>query len=385
MGTKKERTASRNRPIARTITLLMIFIAGVGIAASVVQGTNRAIEERHAIAERNRIIRIEREERARREREAERERLAAEEAAAREAELAEDLERVPDEQLAQMLPYIGMPEYRIDATYLGTHADRTTVEDYFDENRELQHGNAVRYRWEARNGTGNYIFTAYVTNRRVVGLSKWLEQTENWPDPNGLPDLYGTETEAEAEIVRLIREREAELAAFAEANPDFPQRINGYTLVELAGMRPFRGMDEEYIGFTFLGEPDEVRENVTFRYQISLGRWQKVEGTGTEYIWYSRNGKHDELLGVYCDSGTVRTSRREKTDTTYWPNPHGLPNPYADGTDKPEPAREDKPPDPLDYDSAEEYADDCAWWFRDHGYSNPDAAAEDYWDLNGPW
>ena len=40
------------------------------------------------------------------------------------------------------------------------------------------------------------------------------------------------------------------------------------------------------------------------------------------------------------------------------------------------------PPNPDDYDCADDYADDCEGWFASHGYANPYDDAYQYWEDN---
>ncbi len=133
-------------------------------------------------------------------------------------------------------------------------------------------------------------------------------------------------------------------------------------------------------------------------------------------VWEAKNGTHDPVLKAYIKNGRVYHVEYCK-ESVYWTDESGLPDLYAEpwwlpredestgeteqgvnsdagdteaATDvakAPADTYEGNPSaafDPLDYDSAEEYADDAEGWFRDHGSADPYGDALEYWEDNGP-
>ena len=134
------------------------------------------------------------------------------------------------------------------------------------------------------------------------------------------------------------------------------------------------------------------------------------------YVWEAKNGTHDPVLKAYVKDGVV-LNVEYCNEAVYWRDESGLPDLYAeplwrreadessgeaeqgatsstgDSTAATETSKapvdtyEGNPSasfDPLDYDSAEEYAEDAEGWFRDHGSVDPYGDALEYWEDNGP-
>lgn len=102
----------------------------------------------------------------------------------------EPAEAAPPADLAERLPYVGLSESFIDATYLGT-ASTVTENVVYDRSGIWTKPDltATQYRWEATNGSGDTVFAAYCSDGRVVKIQKWNTGKDYWPDVQGLPDL----------------------------------------------------------------------------------------------------------------------------------------------------------------------------------------------------
>ena len=89
------------------------------------------------------------------------------------------------------------------------------------------------------------------------------------------------------------------------------------------------------------------------------------------------------MFAAIAQGGQIVKVNKYLTSTNYWPTIFGLPDLTASGeaTPKPEPFK----PDPLDYSSPEDYADEAEPWFEYHGYDDPWNAAYQDWEENGLW
>ena len=102
--------------------------------------------------------------------------------------------QMPSEPLPDVsgeLPYIGMPAELIDATWLGP-ADE--VADAVEGTGLL--AGSIPYRWHARNGTGDLVFSAYVRDGVVLKVVKENLGKDYWKQPGSavtrdFPDLGG--------------------------------------------------------------------------------------------------------------------------------------------------------------------------------------------------
>lgn len=164
----------------------------------------------------------------------------------------------------------------------------------------------------------------------------------------------------ETEDARLSQEEQDRIEAEQEE-----QRF----IESLADKIPYKGMEEKYISMTFLGEPQDS----TIYDEGTPDQW-------VAYSWNSLNGKDDTLFIARCEDGVVTSVSKFKENTDYWPEYFGLPDRYASG-EKSELAKqaENTPPDPFDYDSPEEYADNVDGWYAEHGYDDPWDAAYNYY------
>lgn len=176
--------------------------------------------------------------------------------------------------------------------------------------------------------------------------------------------------------------------------------------------------------------------------QSAIGSDGTVVDVDYVYVWEASNGSHDPMLTVYVRDGVAVAVERCNVDV-YWRDSWGYPNRFAkrpegyvpdevteweapavpgaqnaagdadaSSVDADGPSGDDGqasgasdadtaagasegpadthrrntsvPLDPLDYDSAEEYADDAEEWFRDQGSDDPYGDALEYWEDNGP-
>jgi len=206
---------------------------------------------------------------------------------------------------------------------------------------------------------------------------------------------------------------------------------------EVKPMIPEVGMAKDELGNTTLGDCTRVELA-----DSAIGPNGAVLEVDYAYVWEASNGSHDPMLKVYVRDGVAVAVERCNVDV-YWSDFGSYPNRFADrpagyvpdgvagqgapaasgtqgGADEAgaEPADADEPSndgrqasdtggdttatdatkapadtyegnpsaafDPLDYDSAEEYADDAEGWFRDHGSADPYGDALEYWEDNGP-
>lgn len=90
------------------------------------------------------------------------------------------------ESVAELLPYIGLPESLIDKTWLGV-PDR--VSEVIDSGKFKD---GTPYYWNAQNGSGDLLFDAIVVDGVVVNVSKYNLAKNYWCDAAGtmrvLPD-----------------------------------------------------------------------------------------------------------------------------------------------------------------------------------------------------
>lgn len=90
------------------------------------------------------------------------------------------------ESVAELLPYIGLPESLIDKTWLGV-PDR--VGEVIDGGKFKD---GTPYYWNAQNGSGDLLFDAIVVDGVVVNVSKYNLAKNYWYDAAGtmrvLPD-----------------------------------------------------------------------------------------------------------------------------------------------------------------------------------------------------
>ncbi len=90
------------------------------------------------------------------------------------------------ESVAELLPYIGLPESLIDKTWLGV-PDR--VGEVIDGGKFKD---GTPYYWNAQNGSGDLLFDAIVVDGVVVNVSKYNLAKNYWCDAAGtmrvLPD-----------------------------------------------------------------------------------------------------------------------------------------------------------------------------------------------------
>ena len=199
------------------------------------------------------------------------------------------------------------------------------------------------------------------------------------------------------------------------------------TSIEIKPMIPEVGMDESELEDTSLGECSCV-----WHARSAIGSDGTVLDVDYVYVWEASNGSHDPMLKVYVRDGVAVVVERCNVDV-YWRDFERYPNRFAhrpegyvpDGVPGQGAAQEvveeaDESPeetvqgstsstgdstavsesskapadtyegnpsasfDPLDYDSAEEYAEDAEGWFRDHGSADPYGDALEYWEDNGP-
>ena len=104
----------------------------------------------------------------------------------------------PPADLAEQLPYIGMPEAWISATWLGTPdtLERSNVRD--DNGISVTQ---TAYRWKSKNGRDDTVFTAYVMRGEVIRVNKGYSASGYWPELWGMPDLYAQDPFANAPAV----------------------------------------------------------------------------------------------------------------------------------------------------------------------------------------
>ena len=185
MAQKQAQGISRKAIVAVAVVVLILVALAFAIAISFPKA--RVVDETVGIVrfEQSRHDAIEQYERQRAEKlEAQKRQEAkeAEEQRAREREEAAKLENLKNE-----LPYIGLDESQIDATWLGKH-------DMFDS-EPVSGGDkqgAVTYMWTARNGTDDVIFYAWVRDKKIIAVKHGLEGTDYWPEIRGMPNLYAT-------------------------------------------------------------------------------------------------------------------------------------------------------------------------------------------------
>ena len=85
----------------------------------------------------------------------------------------------PPADLADRMPYAGMPEAWIDATYMGPH-DAAEAS-----------GTTTIYKWYSRNGKHDLIYGAYCKAGAVDHVAQFLSATDYWPGIAAKkPDFY---------------------------------------------------------------------------------------------------------------------------------------------------------------------------------------------------
>lgn len=84
------------------------------------------------------------------------------------------------ENVAECLPYIGLPESLIDGTWLGV-PDR--VGEVIDSGKFK---GGTPYYWNAQNGSGDLLFDAIVVDGVVVNVSKYNLAKNYWCDATGM-------------------------------------------------------------------------------------------------------------------------------------------------------------------------------------------------------
>ena len=106
------------------------------------------------------------------------------------------------ENVAELLPYIGLPESHIDKTWLG-------VPDRVGEaigTGKFEGG--VPYYWNAQNGSGDLLFDAIAVDGVVVNVSKYNLAKNYWRDAAGemrvLPDRTASEARIDAGAIPLV-------------------------------------------------------------------------------------------------------------------------------------------------------------------------------------
>lgn len=106
-------------------------------------------------------------------------RETAESAEAQREDAAQPAEEQPPSDLSDRMPYAGMPEAWIDATYMGPH-------EAVDAS-----GATTTYKWYSRNGKHDLIYAAYCKGGAVDHVAQMLTATDYWP---GIvcekPDFY---------------------------------------------------------------------------------------------------------------------------------------------------------------------------------------------------
>ena len=150
---------------------------------------------------------------------------------------------------------------------------------------------------------------------------------------------------------------------------------------------PYKGMDAAFIDVTWLGEHDGEGD--------TLGGTSSKAGS-TPYYWLANNGTGDKVFTAYVRDGEVIAVNRDNSSTDYWTSEDGsydYPDVDASGEevdDDDDDSDEDDSSvhitleDPLDYDSAEEYADNAYKDFEALGSDDPWNDAIEYWEGNGP-
>ena len=139
----------------------------------------------------------------------------------------------------------------------------------------------------------------------------------------------------------------------------------------LSSLPPYPDLSEDLVEQSKLGKADVIYT-------------EPGSNPATYYYWFSENKPDDISYAVKCENGVVVDFRMSlitlKTDG--WPDPFNLPEERTapSTSHAPSTPRVDNPPDPYDYDSPEEYADNEDQWFADHGYDDPWDAAFEYWE-----
>ena len=151
---------------------------------------------------------------------------------------------------------------------------------------------------------------------------------------------------------------------------------------------PYKGMDVAFIDVTWLGEHDGEGD--------TLGGTSSKAGS-TPYYWLANNGTGDKVFTAYVRDGEVIAVNRDNSSTNYWMSEDGAydyPDLNASGEEVDDDDDDDSDEDdssvhiiledPLDYDSAEEYADNAYKDFEALGSDDPWNDAIEYWEGNGP-
>lgn len=131
--------------------------------------------------------------------------------------------------VSQVLPYKGMDASLIDATWLGPHDGQD------DETTAGQAKGATPIWWNARNGSGDRIFTAYVRNGEVVRVTRDNQGKNYWrivgnTGQRDLPDLWAT-----GELVPSRAEEEPPDPDGWDNADDYAEANHGYFLAHGAG------------------------------------------------------------------------------------------------------------------------------------------------------
>ena len=183
-------------------------------------------------------------------------------------------------------------------------------------------------------------------------------------------EAEGIEDEDEETIDRsnVESEEEEDVAALAETtlNEDG---------IPISESMPYVGMDAKFIDVTWMGEHD--------------GEEDVVEGGLKEgsvpYYWLADNDTGDKVFTAYVRDGEVIAVYKNNPSLDYWYDPDStltLDYPDMDAAgDRPEDDDDDDAdyPDPSDYDSADDYADNAEGDFEAAGSDDPWNDAYDYW------
>ena len=98
------------------------------------------------------------------------------------------------ENVAERLPYIGLPESLIDKTWLGV-PDR--VGEVIDSGKFK---GGTPYYWNAQNGSGDMLFDAIVVDGVVVNVSKYNLAKNYWCDATGTIRMLPDRTASGAQV-----------------------------------------------------------------------------------------------------------------------------------------------------------------------------------------
>lgn len=222
------------------------------------------------------------------------------------------------DDLAQIMPYVGMPERFIRDTVLGSYSKR--------EQRTSRGVVTNCYSWNSRNGRNELVFEVTCQGGEVVGLWHYNWYQNYWSEDTDIPNLEADGSD------RIISPW-----LYAKASRD----VDVDTV--LATIRPYYHMSEEYIDRTGLGPHDNSYE------------YDHSGHTFTRYEWHSKDGHYALLFHANCRDGMVTSFRMSSKGTAYWPGEAVVPNYYAYASS--EAAPNSPKPSPYNYDYPDEYAD----------------------------